>query len=116
MATPKNETATPKAKKKTFKDVHEALHHIQQNLNAPKDLYNKFGKYSYRSAEGILNAVKPLLEETGATLKITDEVKEAGSMVYCEAKAVLIFKGEVEESKSQAGIPESKKTRPSRRR
>ena len=90
MATPKTEKATPKAKAKTFKDVHEVLTYIQQNLNAPKDLYNSFGKYSYRSAEGILNAVKPLLKETNSILKLTDEIKQAGCFVYCEARAVLI--------------------------
>jgi len=37
---------------------------IQEKLNAPKSLRNNFGNYNYRSAETILEAVKPLLKET----------------------------------------------------
>jgi len=48
------------------------LNEIQQNLNCPKNLYNKFGNYSYRSAEAILEAVKPLLGD--AVLTISDEI------------------------------------------
>jgi len=50
----------------------EILNKIQQNLNCPKNLYNKFGNYSYRSAEAILEAVKPLLGD--AVLTISDEI------------------------------------------
>lgn len=56
--------------------LHKKLAEIQQTLNAPKNLYNSFGKYNYRSAEGILEAVKPLLAEN--TLIITDEVVVLG--------------------------------------
>ena len=38
----------------------EKLSAIQQEMKAPKNLYNSFGKYSYRNAEGILEAFKPL--------------------------------------------------------
>ena len=39
----------------------EKLLYIQQNLKAPKNQYNKFGNFKYRSCEDILEAVKPLL-------------------------------------------------------
>lgn len=47
---------------------------IQQKLKAPKDQKNTHGGYNYRSCEGILEAVKPLLKEQGLTLIINDEI------------------------------------------
>ena len=41
----------------------ERLLAIQNELKAPKGQYNSFGKYKYRSAEDILEAVKPLAEQ-----------------------------------------------------
>ena len=38
---------------------------IQSELKAPKNEFNSFGKYNYRSAEGILEALKPLLKKYG---------------------------------------------------
>lgn len=66
------------------------LFEIQQRLNAPKNLYNSFGKYKYRSCEGILEAVKPLLKELQATLLITDEMVEVGGRVYVKADVRLM--------------------------
>ena len=60
---------------------------IQQRLNAPKDKFNAFGKYKYRSAEGILHAVKPLLNEAGLTLTLTDEAVQVGQWVFIKATA-----------------------------
>lgn len=61
---------------------------IQQKLNAPKNLYNKFGNYSYRSCESILEAVKPLLGE--AILTITDDIVEVGGRIYVKATARFV--------------------------
>ena len=66
------------------------LHIIQQKLNAPKGQFNKFGGYAYRNCEDILMAVKPLLEETGTTLIITDEIVAVLDRVYVKATATLI--------------------------
>ena len=41
--------------------IHEKMMHIQTTLKAPKNLYNSFGNYKYRIAEGNLDAVIPLL-------------------------------------------------------
>ena len=65
----------------------EALSKIQSELVAPKDLYNKFGNYYYRSAESILEAVKPLLAKYNAQLTITDDVVSVGDRVYVKASA-----------------------------
>ena len=58
----------------------ERLGEIQQQLKAPKNQYNSFGKYKYRSCEDIMEAVKPLLN--GLVLNLTDEVKEAWIVAY----------------------------------
>lgn len=62
---------------------------IQSTLKAPKNQYNSFGKYKYRSAESILEAVKPLLYQTNTTLTISDEVVEVGGRIYIKATATL---------------------------
>ena len=52
--------------------VHQALLEIQAALKAPKNQYNAFGKYNYRSCEDILEAVKPLAREQGCTVRLSD--------------------------------------------
>ena len=47
---------------------------IQQQLKAPKNRFNDFWKYKYRSCEDILEAVKPLLNEQKLVLILDDEV------------------------------------------
>ena len=57
------------------KNVYKKLMEVQSKLKAPKSQYNSFGKYSYRSCEDILEALKPLLNEVGAIVNISDQVK-----------------------------------------
>ena len=64
------------------------LARIQRELNAPKTLYNKFGEYYYRSAETILEAVKPLLN--GCLLYLDDDIVEVGGRVYVKATATFM--------------------------
>ena len=63
------------------------LSRIQMELKAPKNKYNKFGNYYYRNAEGILEAVKPLLN--GLALIINDEPVLIGERFYIKATATL---------------------------
>ena len=65
------------------------LRSIQTKLNAPKNQYNAFGKYSYRSCEDILAAVKPLLAEYHCTLTLTDGIELIGDRFYVRATATL---------------------------
>lgn len=67
----------------------DALKKIQAELKAPKGQFNNFGKYNYRSAEDILEAVKPLLAKYDALLTLSDEVVEIGGRVYVKATAKL---------------------------
>lgn len=59
---------------------------IQSELKAPKNQTNAFGKYKYRSCEDILEAVKPLLAKYNCQLVISDAIKEAASIIYCESR------------------------------
>lgn len=70
-------------------NIQEKLLYIQAKVKAPKNLYNSFGKYSYRNAEGILEAVKPFLDEMKCTLTISDEIVAIGSRIYVKANATL---------------------------
>ena len=70
-------------------NVYEALGEIQHRLKAPKNQTNKFGGYNYRSAEDILEAVKPLAHEVGATVNCSDEVLMVGDRFYVVATAIL---------------------------
>lgn len=67
----------------------EKLNRIQVELKAPKDKLNKFGGYKYRSAEGILEALKPLLKTYGVYVTLSDEIVEVGGRVYVKATACL---------------------------
>lgn len=71
------------------KTLHEKLVAIQSELKAPKNQRNTFGNYNYRSAEDILEAVKPLLLQHGLVLTITDEVQCIGDKNYVVALARL---------------------------
>lgn len=68
----------------------EKLDNIQIKLKAPKSQYNQFGKYAYRSCEDIVEAAKPLLNEQGLTLIMSDDVVLIGERYYIKATATLI--------------------------
>ncbi len=67
----------------------EKLMRIQTELKAPKNLYNSFGKYKYRNAEGICEAVKPYLTREKAALVLEDNIIEVGGRIYVKAIATL---------------------------
>jgi len=63
---------------------------IQAELKAPKNQTNNFGKYKYRSAEDIIEAVKPILNKYGTALVVSDEVVQVGDRIYIKATATLL--------------------------
>lgn len=67
----------------------ERIIKIQQELKAPKGQYNDFGKYKYRSAEDILEAVKPLLAAEKLLLILTDDLVNTGDRYYVKAEALV---------------------------
>ena len=67
----------------------EKLITIQNELKAPKNQYNKFGEFKYRSCEDILEAVKPLLKKQKVVLTLSDEVVAVGDRIYIRACATI---------------------------
>lgn len=71
-------------------NIYEKLLNIQHELKAPKNCRNTFGNYNYRSAEGILEALKPLCFKYKAVLRMTDEIVDIGGKLFVKAIAELI--------------------------
>lgn len=91
--------------------VYAKLNSIQLNLIAPKNQYNSFGKYNYRSCEDILEGLKPCLQETNTAVTVNDEIVQIGDRYYVKATATL-FDCETGESVSNTAYAreeESKK-------
>lgn len=93
------------------------LQKIQAELKAPKNQFNSFGKYAYRSAEDILEAVKPLLSKYGALLTISDDIVLIGDRIYCKAictysegKERLIVSAFAREPETKKGMDDSQIT------
>ena len=79
-------------KKEQYKlelDIDEKLSEIQTRMNVPRDKYNKFGDYYYRSAESILEEFKKYSREYNVLLTIHDEITEIAGRVYVKAVAVF---------------------------
>lgn len=90
--------------------IHEQLSAIQAMLKAPKGRYNSFGKYAYRSAEDILEAVKPICRENGCTLTVSDDIVHLGDRYYIKATVTLANdQGETLATQAFAREDESKK-------
>lgn len=81
--------------------IHEKLVKIQAELKAPKNQFNKFGGYKYRSAEDILEAAKPLLTKHGLYILISDNIESVGDRNYVVA-SVMLTDGEQSVSVSAA--------------
>ena len=71
-------------------NIFEKLLKVQTDLKAPNSQFNAFGKYNYRNAEDILEAVKPIQARYGAVTLLTDEIKLVGDRYYVEATAMFI--------------------------
>lgn len=68
----------------------EKLGAIQNELKAPKGQFNDYGGYKYRSAEDILEAVKPICFEHKVLPLLDDELVLIGERYYIKATAKLL--------------------------
>lgn len=83
---------------------------IQSGLKCPKKQRNNFGGYNFRNCEDIMEAVKPLLKETGCTLTCSDELVMVGDRYYVRATARIVnSSGEIVETTAYAREEETKK-------
>ena len=92
-------------------NIREKLAKVQTVLKAPKNQYNSFGKYSYRSCEDILEAAKPLCAENGLVLNLSDDIITVGERIYVKATASVsdTESGEIMQASGLAREPEDKK-------
>ena len=95
----------------------QKLLNVQRDLKAPKGQFNNFGKYKYRSAEDILEAVKPLNAREGILLTISDEPMFIGDWHYIKATASItdgkdthIVTAFARESQAKKGMDDSQIT------
>ena len=92
--------------------VYKKLFEVQQELKAPKNQRNTFGNYNYRSAEDILEALKPVLKNHNATVFLSDKIVVKENLwTYAEATATFvdIETGETVSSNGYAREAETKK-------
>lgn len=68
--------------------LHQRLTELQKTLKAPKNLYNSFGKYKYRNAESILEAIKVIMPDD-LNLQITSTVEHIGNSNYIKVSVKL---------------------------
>jgi hypothetical protein len=72
-----------------MKEFIKQIAKIQSELKAPKNQYNSFGNYKYRSCEDILEAAKPLLNAADMILTISDEIVMFDNRFYVKATAKI---------------------------
>ena len=80
----------PAAKRKAV----EVLRAVQLEIRAPKNQYNSFSDYSYRSAEDICTALKPLADRHKFTLVTPVEMVHLGDRFYAKATARFMVDGD----------------------
>jgi len=85
------------------------LAEIQAKVKAPKGQFNSFGKYNYRSAEDILEAVKQVVNPMGYSITISDTIINVGDRYYIKATATLSNGKETYSTDGYAREEESKK-------
>ena len=86
----------------------EKLLKIQTELKCPKGSFNSFGKYKYRSAEQILESLKPVLQKHESTLVLTDDIIQVGNKLFLKATATLSDSDSVIHSNGFAELGEHK--------
>jgi len=89
--------------------LNKALIKVQSELKAPKGQYNSFGKYSYRSAEDILESVKPILAKNGLSMTISDMIHEVCGIPFVESMVNITDGTDSFSVTAQAGIDPNRK-------
>lgn len=84
--------------------LNEKLSKIQVGLKAKKSRYNSFGKYNYRSAEDILEASKPFLEEYSLSLRIEESLFTINDMCILTSRAILTNGEDEVEANAVVGV------------
>lgn len=73
--------------------LNEKLAFVQKHLKAPKNQFNKFGGYKFRSCEDILTGLKEVMPDD-CTVIMSDDFVAIGDKMYCKATATFRYKDE----------------------
>lgn len=92
--------------------IYEKLSAIQQEIKVPKDLNNEFAGFKYRSAEGIIEKLKPLLDKNKVVVMLTDEIEDHAEQSYVKAWARMVNVEEPKEWVEVSALAREEKTRP----
>jgi len=85
--------------------IHEKLAIIQTKFKSKKSRFNAFGKYYFRSAEDILESIKPYLLEHGATVTINEElIVDSPTPIIKSTAAIHDVKGMKIEATAIVGV------------
>lgn len=68
--------------------IGEKLCRIQQEFKAKKSRFNSFGKYNFRSAEDILEGLKPMNEKYGVYFTINEQLINANPPVMTSVATI----------------------------
>jgi len=72
-----------------MKELNQKLAVIQTELKAKKSSYNSFGKYYFRKAEDILEAVKPFLIREGVSVRLEEDIVDNNPVPIIRSTAIL---------------------------
>lgn len=89
--------------------LNKSLVAVQSKLKAPKNQRNNFGKYNYRSAEDILEAVKPHLASNNLSMTISDSIESLASSAFVNATVTISNGVDSISVSAQAGIDPNRK-------
>ena len=70
--------------------INQKLATLQTKFKSKKSRFNSFGKYYFRSAEDILESIKPFLLELGVAVTINEELIETNPMPIIKTTAKLL--------------------------
>ncbi len=76
-------------KDQIMKELNQKLAQIQTELKVKKSSYNSFGKYYFRKAEDILEAVKPFLLKHGVSITIDEDIIAAEPVPMLKSTAII---------------------------
>lgn len=94
---------------KTELTFHQKMLKLIKELKAPKNQFNSFGNYNYRSAEDILEGVKKIALDLELLPKLSDEVVVIGDRYYVKATATITDGVDVMQATGLARETDSKK-------
>ena len=85
--------------------IHEKLATIQTKFKSKKSRFNSFGKYYFRSAEDILESIKPYLLEHGVTVTINEKlIVDSPTPIIKSTAAIHDVKGMKVEATAIVGV------------